>query len=193
VCLAELGEPIDRGTVLRSIEAIVGRTASSAWLYVVVADEEPPVPAYIGETTLPLSRWGSPLGGLARGTGDIAVERVDARLAGPCPLSALAPVRAASAIREPRRTATALAQRPLEYLLRDRIGAGVGPGVLVAIWPWKPAPDHVPGVGAHEQNECQLGISGWPMLKLVGGEEAGCSRARHDPSAVHDRLKPHAP
>jgi hypothetical protein len=69
VCLAELGQPIDRSAALRSIETIVARTAGAEWLYIVVADEDPPVPLYVGRTTAPLVRWKSHLASLARGAG----------------------------------------------------------------------------------------------------------------------------
>jgi hypothetical protein len=69
VQLAEFGQPIDRHAVLVSIERVTGQTAPAEWLYLVVVDEEPPVPVYVGRTTSPVERWSSHLAGLARGVG----------------------------------------------------------------------------------------------------------------------------
>lgn len=48
---------------------MIGRTVSTEWLYLVVADEDPPVPLYVGRTTAPVDRWKSHLAGVERGTG----------------------------------------------------------------------------------------------------------------------------
>jgi hypothetical protein len=70
--LAVSGRSIDPRTVLRSISMIVHAAARDEWLYVLVADEKPPVPLYVGRSALPVQRWQSHLAGLLRGTGGYA-------------------------------------------------------------------------------------------------------------------------
>jgi hypothetical protein len=70
--LASAGAPIQPRAALESIRTIVDASSSDESLYVLVAEEDEPVPLYVGRAALPVRRWQSHLAGLQRGTGSYA-------------------------------------------------------------------------------------------------------------------------
>jgi hypothetical protein len=90
VRVAAAGQPLDARVIIGRIDAAVRHTASAEWIYLLTADEDAPVPVYVGKTKSPAHRWKGHLAGLASGRGVYTRWRdalLDQRGAARCALS----------------------------------------------------------------------------------------------------------